>query len=483
MQHESAVEDFYRHIAKLFIVRQSVGAVTLWAFIWGTAVLAIRTTQDVSAEVLLWGLIGVPLALVFAVRSASRQLPDRTTVRALLDDRGDCGGLLMAGAERDMGRWRRVVPEVATPRLSWSYRRPMAIFAASIIYILLGFFLPIDREAWAGDSRFDINRETERLVDQVRILKEEKILDTERAETLTKKLDQLHSDSAGKDPAKTLEALDHLNEVMKQTGKRASESLARDSNELGKLETAAEALQELATELNEKAATELMAELAAMAEKAAAENEQFKKGMDREIDEAIAGKKLSREQLGKLSASAEKCRESIKKSAEKLYKGKLIDSDQLKACSGESKNDSKELADYLKQKGGKCRLGDAMDALAALGDLNEGSKSLTQQDGEGPGRGGVNEGPGAAPIQFGDQSSENGAKFRPEALPPGNLAGLKESQMAGVSGTTPQRDPKLGSPTAGALNGAMTGGGSANTVQILPQHKAAVERYFDRPAK
>ena len=33
------------------------------------------------------------------------------------------------------------------------------------------------------------------------------------------------------------------------------------------------------------------------------------------------------------------------------------------------------------------------------------------------------------------------------------------------------------------LAGAMAGGGSANAAEVLPQHKTAVGRYFDRPAK
>ncbi|HEV3384970.1 MAG TPA: hypothetical protein VG097_09140, partial [Gemmata sp.] len=173
--------------------------------------------------------------------------------------------------------------------------------------------------------------------------------------------------------------------------------------------------------------------------------------------------------LSRLASSARKGKESIKKTAERLYKGKLIDSDLLKLCNGEGKCDSKELAEYLKKNGGKCSLGDALDALA--------------MPGENPGRGGVNEGPGAAPIQFGDRSSENGAKFRTEALPPGSLAAMKESQVAGVSSTAPERNPKPGTTTSGALNNATVGGGSANTGQILPQHKGAVERYFDRPKK
>jgi hypothetical protein len=463
-RHELFIDQFYRRIAGWCILRQSVAAITVWAFLWGTAVLVLRATQDIAPVVLLWGLIGVPIAVALALRFALRQLPDRSSVRALLDGRGECGGLLMAGAECDLGRWAEAVPVVAMPRVSWNCRRPLTILATSIGYVLLGFLLPIDRSTLAGDSLLDVDRETDRLGEQVRVLKEEKILDPDRAETLKQKLDQVRASSAGKDPAKTLEALDHLNDVVRQAARKASEASAREANQLGKLETSAEAMHEAAKGLDEKTTTALMAELSAMTQKAAAENEQFKEGIDGDLAAALAKGKLSPEQLSKLVAAARAGKDAIRKSAQKLYNAKLIDADQLKECNGECKCDSKSLAEFLKKNDGKSSLRDAIESL--------------------DGRGGVSDDlPGNTPIQFGDRSSENGAKFREEILPPASLAALKESQVAGVSIAEPQRDPKAGSPSTGALAGTAAGGGSANTGQVLPQHKAPVERYFDRSGK
>jgi hypothetical protein len=47
----------------------------------------------------------------------------------------------------------------------------------------------------------------------------------------------------------------------------------------------------------------------------------------------------------------------------------------------------------------------------------------------------------------------------------------------------PKRDPKAGAPQSGSLTGTAAGGGSSNSAPVLPQHKAAVGRYFDRPMK
>jgi hypothetical protein len=460
---ETLVDQFHRRLAGWCVLRQSVAAVTLWAFIWGTAVVVLRATQEPSRGLLLSGLIGVPIALALATRIALKRLPDRTSVRALLDEQSGCGGLLMAGAERDLGAWNAAVPKVVLPGITWNYRRPLAIFTLSIAYLLLGFLLPIDRSALAVDAMLDISRETDRLGEQVRVLKEEKVLEPDRAETLRQKLEQVQSSSLGKDPAKTLEALDHLNELVHQAARKASEGNARQSKELAKLQAASEALKKAAESLDEKTTAALMAELAAMAQKAAAENELLKEGIDGELAAALAEGKLSPEDLAKLAALAQGAREGISSSAQKLYNAKLIDASQLAECKGDGKCDGKGLADFL--------------AKNRNNTLREGLELQL-------GKGGVSDdGPGQTPLEFGDRSSENGAKFQEQALPPGDLSALKDSQLTGVSSKAPQRDPKTGQPTSGALSGATMGGGSANTGQVLPQHKGAVERYFERERK
>jgi hypothetical protein len=42
--------------------------------------------------------------------------------------------------------------------------------------------------------------------------------------------------------------------------------------------------------------------------------------------------------------------------------------------------------------------------------------------------------------------------------------------------------PGVGPAQSGALGGAAAGGGSANAGVVLPRHRGAVGRYFERPA-
>src|SRR5262245_6265447 len=350
MSHdEQLVGRFYNHLTRWLVLRQSIVAITVWAFLWGTAILILKATQGTSISTLLWGALGLPIALGVAAWMALRGLPDRSAVRAMLDARGECGGLLMAGAECDLGEWE-AKHTTGMPRLQWRGQRALGFLAVALAYVTLGFVLPA-RSLAVNETPLDINRPADRLAEQVRVLKEEKIIDPKRAENLQQKIDELRTQSTGKDPAKTLVALDHLSDVVRQTARQAAEANARQANQLGKVQAAAEALQKTAPMLGQKEMTELMKELAAMAQQAADENKVFQEELGADLASAIKEGKLTPEQLAKLVAAAKSSKESLSKTAGKLHDAKLIDTDQLKACEG-GKYDAEKLAKYLAGKGG-----------------------------------------------------------------------------------------------------------------------------------
>src|SRR5690349_1319098 len=107
---DKAIRRFCRHLAALFILKYALPLLTAWAFAWGIAVLALRAAAGVERTPLLWGLAGVAGCLAIAVVLARRHWPAVGAVRALLDEQSGCGGLLMAGAEQDLGGWRHKLP-------------------------------------------------------------------------------------------------------------------------------------------------------------------------------------------------------------------------------------------------------------------------------------------------------------------------------------------------------------------------------------
>ena len=94
------------------------------------------------------------------------------------------------------------------------------------------------------------------------------------------------------------------------------------------------------------------------------------------------------------------------------------------------------------------------------------------------GKGGVDRGRGDAPMTWTDPSSGKGAKFKEQVLP-SSMSSLKDSQLVGRSTGAPEID-KSGAQKSGGLKGAAAGGGSAFTQTVLPRHRGAVNRYFER---
>ena len=95
--------------------------------------------------------------------------------------------------------------------------------------------------------------------------------------------------------------------------------------------------------------------------------------------------------------------------------------------------------------------------------------------------GAINRGPGHVPMIWSEGTSADGAKFKAEVLPLSNIASLEDSEVIGLSSAAPTVEKSGVTPRSGGLNGATAGGGSSFTQTVLPRHKGAVKRYFERP--
>ena len=77
-----------------------------------------------------------------------------------------------------------------------------------------------------------------------------------------------------------------------------------------------------------------------------------------------------------------------------------------------------------------------------------------------------------------EESSDAGAKFKEEVLPPSSR--LSDAQFVGVSRSAPDLSGENAVAEHGALAGAQGSGGGANSQIILPEHKQTVQRFFKR---
>ncbi|MDH3583433.1 MAG: hypothetical protein OER86_04385, partial [Phycisphaerae bacterium] len=547
------------------------------------------------------GLIPVIIA---AVVIAARQVPRPATVRALLDRHGDCGGLLMADEETDLGAWSQRVPSVAAPTVRWRGGRAGGGFLLALAFLLVGFLVPQRLMNVTKASPLEIDDQLGHIAEQIDALEEEKIISEQEAEEFGETLEQVRDEARADDPIKTFEALDNLEKTLAEAAEKAAEETIAQTEKLSEAETLAEGLEEdqsrKSPELDQDGTGEAMAQLAKMLESLMAQNEAFRqmmtannldpgqlpdfappqpkkpkqvflnKNLDpeklKEITEALKNMNIDPKQAGLLDKKMlEKLKEAVGpdgrvdpekfKQVEKALKEAglrdnklpplneqqlqqvrdllkqagvneedfaLIDPDQAEAMQqqmappgGEPMQLTPEQMKQLQKMAAACEAG--------KGELAEGLKRLVDAglldpkalgecraagkcDGKGlakflawngkagscaalvaawcagnkPGRGGITRGRGDAPLTWKDPSSEQGVKFKEQVLPPSDFSAMKQSQLVGVSVGAPKLAERVEAGSSVALRRAAAAGGSAAKQTVLPRHRAAVERYFDR---
>jgi hypothetical protein len=457
--HDQSIRRFIRRLALLLAFKQSLTFVTIWFFIWGAAALVLRVASATPRKQLLWGAIGIAVSVIVAAALSRKRLPARDAVRAMLDNRNDCGGLLMAGADAELGSWR--IPEITLPRLRWRKARALGMLAASFAFVLISLLAPVRFAATGAARPMDVSREVENLSAQIEALKEAQIIEEAKADALEQKLDQLNQEASGSDPAKTWEALDHLNDAVEKAAKEAAETANAKQERLARAEALAEGLMAGADQLDSKTMTEAMRTLGEMMRDAVKENESLAGDLSPETLEAIKSGSLKAEHLKDISKALGRGKSALNQKLSKLSQSGSINPNALKGGAQANRRDNSGLARFLKENAEKMSIEEA-----------------TLQWCEG--KGGVDRGRGDAAMTWTDGSSEKDARFKEKALPPSSVAGLNDSQLVGLSASAPTVSSS-GVAAHGALNSAASGGGSAYTQTILPRHRGAVRRYFDRP--
>jgi hypothetical protein len=313
----------------------------------------------------------------------------------------------------------------------------------------------------------DVSKEVENLSAQLEALKESQIIEAPKADAFEQKLDQLGQDATGEDPAKTWEALDHLNDSIEKAAREAAEDAAARQERLAKAEVLAEGLMSGSDQLDSKTLSEAMQTLAKMTQGALKENEALAKDLSPETQAALKSGSLKPENLKELSKALSQNKSALDQKLSKLKQsGRFsgaINPNSLKGGAQSNRRDNSGLSQFLNENAQKMSVEEAVGKWC-----------------ENPGKGGVDRGRGDAAMTWTNGTREKDAKFKEKILPPSAVDGLSDSQLVGLSATAPTVD-QGGVVAHGALNATATGGGSAFTQTILPRHKDAVRRYFERP--
>ena len=451
-----AIRTFRIKMAALLIVKKTLTVTTIWGLVWGTVVIVLRAAVGMSPLILLSGGIGLILALAWAVVLALRQIPTRTALRASLDKHSGAGGLIMAAETVELGDWRKQMPLMRSPRLRWRGGVAWGRFTGAVLFVCVSFLIPQRFVEISKAQPLDIREEVNQLTDGIGVLKEEEIIELAEAETLEEKLAQLQAEASGEDPVKTWEALDHLSDTLMQESADAAQDALSETERLTQAETLSEGLINEGSEMDAGLLAESMATLAGLVQEAAQENALLAAQLP---DLKGGADSLTLEQLKNISAALRFTKSDISDRLAKLYALNLIDLETLKAAERLGQCDSAGLAAFLAE--------------------NADSKSVAQCIAgwcQGTGRG-----PGNAPMTWTDGTPEEGAKFKAEALPLSDIASLEDSEIVGLSVGAPSVETSTLPPQSGSLSGATAGGGSSFSQTVLPRHKGAVKRYFERP--
>lgn len=438
------------------VLRYGILLTTAYLLLWGTAALAVRFATGVDHARWWLGAVGIGLMWVIAGLLAWRERPSVDQARAMVDGRRRLGGLLMAEHLDGFDAWSDKLASPKALRVKWRGGPACAALGASAVFLLGGMFAPMPD--WGGVAAgMNVQRTIDALEDQVQVLEEERILDEPQAQALRDDMARVAEDARGADPSRTWEALDHLAEQLEKEAAEAADDALRKMTESAAAQNLAKALETGSDQLSSQQLSQAMQALAQLTKEAVGGD--LSAGLSPEMAEALsraATAGLSAETLNKLAEMMGECNGDLNAMLEALENAKLING-RLSDIPYEF--DPEALLEWLACQGeGEC------DAAKIAGAC----------------RGGINRGPGHAEMLWKDPSSKEGANFEPQVLPPTRMQDMKDARLLGVTRGAPDTEPAGDGSTGGALAGVTTTGGSAETSTILPRHRGAVQRYFQR---
>jgi hypothetical protein len=457
--HAGALKSFAKKLTLLLMIRGMVAWTTVWFFIWGVVVLAVRFSGLLKGKWLAFGLLGcIPIALIAAIREW-RKRESFSKLRAAYDDLNQCGGVIMAEEVTDMSPWQSQLPSPSVPALRWRNGRAVGLLTMSAAFSAAILLLPDRLTTLHASHPLEIGKLVGELKAEVQTLKDEKILEEKKADETQKQLADLQEKSSGLDPSKTWEALDHIKESDADLAKRASEEAVNKMASLSAAQTLASAMQQAADNgMRDDVATQAAQDLASILKSAKLEDGLLKGDLPKELLDEL--KNANPEQLKKLLGAIQFNKDNLNKSMSNLSHLRMIDLKTLSQC----------------QANGQCTNCNALAAYLCTCTNKTGNLISLCYGKGGPGGGG-----GTGPMTWQDKSSEDNLKFKEDALPPASH--LSDAQFVGVSKAAPQLSANDLSTEHGALASAQASGGSANSQVILPQHRQAIQRYFKRDAQ
>jgi len=416
-----------------------------YLFVFGVVVLAVKLLIPGVWPAVLWlGIAAVPVTAV-AWTLSRRTAYSRAESVAMLDRKLDAGGLLMTLSENPDPDWAARLPAEAAWRYSLPRLRPVRVaryLLLPVLFAAAACLIP-PREARTEPVRWNAvgHEAASQLNESLKLLDQADVLEEKEKEELREAIEQL-AEETRETPLthEKWETIDALRERLRMRAESASLVASRGEAAAGALAAA-----------EEEGAEPLSAERRAR--------------LEQDVLDAL--KKLSggtpREGLS--PEQADLLRRMV-------ASGKL----QLPSDPSERKKAVSQLKDFLKKESKKlseCRSLCCSQCSGTGCKLCQGQKA-----GENPGRGGITRGRADAEMTWGDESDDQGARFKEVALPPGFLDD-PQNDVRSITLVAPDETPADAAPrNAPRADDPATGRETWNR-PLRPRHRAAVKGYFN----
>lgn len=426
----------------------------------GVCVLVLRFGAGLTAIESLWGLAVLPVAMVIGALGALTRL-SADEARAWLDDRWNCGGLLLLDSEA----WTERCSQIRVPRVRWFDRRLGVMLGVLGCFLIGALFVPVSSGPVSRPG-FNLEPVVNALSEDIELLEELEAIEPDQAEQFAEELEQLMRLAKGDDPAQTWEALDHARQELDRLAEEAGEKLADQASRSAAIEEMASQLSDML----EQSPDGLTAEQAEAIRRALEELDH--ESLPESVREAMArlSQSLSESQ-GQQSQASQELRESAGQCSGgamaglgQLASGGMIDPSRLGQAGADREAARLALRQLMEEYAqGECSSG---DMLALLSGMCSGS-------------GGINRGPGAAALTWRDQPSVLDAEFDP-VLVDSEAIDQEQSVFLSDGAALPDGEQPGAGSSGGAIGTARSAESRSSTPLVLPRHREAVRRYFER---
>lgn len=459
-----------RHLRRLHFgqfLQRAAEWMAAYLFAFGSLVLIVKLLLPGLWPHVLWLALGALPVTIAAWVLARRGHFSRQESVAMLDRKLGTGGLLMTLCETPDVEWETRLPEVerawrnGMPRIR--PRRFASRLALPLMFAVGVCFIPL-RDVSARPLTHTVGRQaTAELEELLEVLDEAEVLEEQEEQQLREEIARLAEET--KEAPLTHESWETVDALEQRLRMQMAESMAMADQAAAAADLLAEAASGNIPALSPERMGELESDALEMLQRMqrngtlpATTSPEMQQLLERLMRNGQNGTRLPQDASQRQQLLNE-LREMLQREQERL--GQACQQCQSGQCQGE----------------GQCRRCGAQGQCNGQG-LCASCAGSSARDGDGnPGRGGVNRGRGDAEMTWGDESDEQGAKFKETVLPPGFSEEPKDD-ILGLSLAPPEEDVAASAPRAASRDDGPTGGQETWDRQLRPRHREVVRQYF-----